>query len=98
MRVKSKILNFQLLKNVTLVKEMDLNQVILLPDRCTTCGGNGKVRSNQGFLLFNKLVLNVQEVERKLQTHVMSCNGQGNKQAQKNYLSQYQKGLMMGQE
>ena len=48
MREKNKILNFLLLKNVTLVKEMDLSQDHS-PDRCTTCGGNGKVRSNQGF-------------------------------------------------
>ena len=35
------------------------------PDRCTYCGGNGRIRSNQGFLLYSKLVHNVMEVEKK---------------------------------
>ena len=48
MRVKNKILNFQLQKNVTTCKGNG-SKPGSSPDRCTTCGGNGKVRSNQGF-------------------------------------------------
>ena len=42
------------------------------PDRCTTCGGNGKVRSNQGFFTVQQTCPQcAMEVVKKLQIHVM---------------------------
>ena len=57
------------------------------PDRCTYCGGNGRVRTNQGFfLLFNKLAHNVQEVVKKLQIHVVIAVDRETSKHQKRYL------------
>ena len=55
---------------MSLVKGTDQNPVII-PDRCTYCGGNGRVRQTKVFLQCNKLVLNVLEVVKKLLTLVV---------------------------
>ena len=55
-------------------------------DRCTYCGGHGKVRSNQGFLQFNKHVRNVQVVVKKSQTLAMIVTVLEINKHQKKYL------------
>jgi molecular chaperone DnaJ len=49
------------------------------PDRCTYCGGNGKIRSNQVSSLYNKLVHNVTEMVKRITNPCNDCNGQGKK-------------------
>ena len=46
---KKKILNFQLLRNVTFVTEVVLNLDMILGLVLSMCGGHGQVRSSQGF-------------------------------------------------
>ena len=68
------------------------------PDRCTYCGGNGKIRSNQGFLQYNKHVLNVMVMVKKLQIHVMTVMDKEKNKHLKKYQLQFLKVLMMEQE
>ena len=68
------------------------------PDRCTYCGGNGKIRSNQGFLLSNKPVLNVMVMEKKLQIRVVTVMGKERNKPLRKYQLQFLKVLMMEQE
>ena len=68
------------------------------PDRCTYCGGNGKIRSNQGFLLYNKPVLNVMAMGKKLQILVVTVMDKEKNKHQKKYQLQFPKVLMMEQE
>jgi len=55
------------------------------PDRCTYCGGNGKIRSNQGFFTYNKHALNVMVTVKKLQIHVMTVMGKEKNKHLKKY-------------
>ncbi|NMN67268.1 molecular chaperone DnaJ [Candidatus Pelagibacter ubique] len=53
------------------------------PDRCTVCGGNGKVRSNQGFFTVQQTCPQCQGSGEEITNPCVDCNGQGNKQASK---------------
>ena len=53
------------------------------PDRCTTCGGNGKVRSNQGFFTVQQTCPQCAGSGEEITNPCNDCNGQGNKQASK---------------
>jgi len=53
------------------------------PDRCTVCGGNGKVRSNQGFFTVQQTCPQCQGSGEEITNPCADCNGQGNKQASK---------------
>ena len=61
---KNKILNFQHLKNVTLVREVVLNQVIM-QDHAQCVEVMDKLDQVKDFLLSNKHVLNVQDQVKK---------------------------------
>ena len=63
---------------------MALNLVIL-QDRCTVCGGNGKVRSNQGFFTVQQTCPQCAGSGEEIIHPCNDCNGQGNKQASKKY-------------
>jgi RecJ-like exonuclease len=68
------------------------------PDRCTYCGGNGKIRSNQGFLQYNKRVHNVMEMVKKSQILVMIVMAKEKNKHLRKYQLQFLKVLMMEQE
>ena len=53
------------------------------PDRCTVCGGNGKVRSNQGFFTVQQTCPQCAGSGEEITNPCNECNGQGNKQASK---------------
>ena len=53
------------------------------PDRCTVCGGNGKVRSNQGFFTVQQTCPQCAGSGEEITNPCTDCNGQGNKQASK---------------
>ena len=65
---KNKILNFQQQNNVEHVREMVLNRAIHLTD-AHIVEGMVELDLTKVFLLFNRLVLNVMEMEKKLLTH-----------------------------
>ena len=53
------------------------------PDRCTYCGGNGRVRSNQGFFTVQQTCPQCSGSGEEITNPCSDCNGQGNKQATK---------------
>ena len=53
------------------------------PGTCTVCGGNGKVRSNQGFFTVQQTCHQCQGSGEEITNPCADCNGQGNKQASK---------------
>ena len=53
------------------------------PDQCTNCGGNGKVRSNQGFFTVQQTCPRCAGSGEEITNPCNDCNGQGNKQASK---------------
>tara|TARA_B110000003_G_scaffold89278_1_gene91332 strand:+ start:130 stop:1266 length:1137 start_codon:yes stop_codon:yes gene_type:complete len=53
------------------------------PDRCTICGGNGKVRSNQGFFTVQQTCPQCAGSGEEITNPCTDCNGQGNKQTSK---------------
>jgi len=53
------------------------------PGRCTICGGNGKVRSNQGFFTVQQTCPQCQGTGEEITNPCTDCNGRGNKQASK---------------
>ena len=53
------------------------------PGRCTVCGGNGKVRSNQGFFTVQQTCPQCQGTGEEITNPCSDCKGQGNKQASK---------------
>jgi len=52
-------------------------------DRCTYCGGNGKVRSNQGFFTVQQTCPQCSGSGEEITNPCAACNGQGNKQSSK---------------
>ena len=55
------------------------------PDRCTYCGGNGKIRSNQGFFTVQQTCPQCNGNGEEITNPCSDCNGQGKKQASKKY-------------
>jgi molecular chaperone DnaJ len=53
------------------------------PDRCTICGGNGKVRSNQGFFTVQQTCPQCAGSGEEITNPCSDCSGQGNKQTSK---------------
>ena len=53
------------------------------PDRCTYCGGNGRVRSNQGFFTVQQTCPQCAGSGEEITNPCSDCNGQGNKQTSK---------------
>jgi molecular chaperone DnaJ len=53
------------------------------PDRCTYCGGNGKIRSNQGFFTVQQTCPQCNGNGEEITNPCSDCNGQGKKQASK---------------
>ncbi len=53
------------------------------PDRCTYCGGNGRVRTNQGFFTVQQTCPQCAGSGEEITNPCNSCNGQGNKQTSK---------------
>ena len=53
------------------------------PDRCTYCGGNGRVRSNQGFFTVQQTCPQCAGSGEEITNPCTDCNGQGNKQVSK---------------
>ena len=53
------------------------------PDRCTYCGGNGKIRSNQGFFTVQQTCPQCNGNGEEITNPCNDCNGQGKKQASK---------------
>ena len=53
------------------------------PGRCTYCGGNGKVRSNQGFFTVQQTCPQCNGNGEEITNPCMDCNGQGKKQTSK---------------
>ena len=53
------------------------------PDRCTYCGGNGKIRSNQGFFTVQQTCPQCTGSGEEITHPCNDCNGQGNKQISK---------------
>ena len=53
------------------------------PDRCTQCGGNGKIRSNQGFFTVQQTCPQCNGNGEEITNPCNDCNGQGKKQASK---------------
>ena len=49
------------------------------PDRCTYCGGNGRVRTNQGFFTVQQTCPQCAGSGEEITNPCDSCNGQGNK-------------------
>ena len=70
-------------KCITHVKEMALNQDHS-PDKCTYCGGNGKVRSQSRFFYCSTNLSSAANGNGEEITNPCNdCNGQGKKQASK---------------
>ena len=61
------------------------------PDRCTYCGGNGRVRTNQGFFTVQQTCPQCAGSGEEITNPCKECNGQGNKQASKKYQLRFQK-------
>ena len=53
------------------------------PDRCTVCGGNGKVRSNQGFFTVQQTCPQCAGSGEEITNPCNECNGLGNKETSK---------------
>ena len=53
------------------------------PDRCSMCGGNGRVRSNQGFFTVQQTCPQCAGGGEEITNPCKDCNGQGNTQASK---------------
>ena len=53
------------------------------PDRCSYCGGNGRVRSNQGFFTVQQTCPQCAGSGEEITNPCVDCNGQGNKQTSK---------------
>jgi molecular chaperone DnaJ len=53
------------------------------PDSCTYCGGNGRVRSNQGFFTVQQTCPQCAGSGEEITNPCSNCNGQGNKQTSK---------------
>ena len=53
------------------------------PDRCSYCGGNGRVRSNQGFFTVQQTCPQCAGSGEEITNPCNNCNGQGNKQTSK---------------
>ena len=53
------------------------------PDRCTYCGGNGRVRTNQGFFTVQQTCPQCAGSGEEITNPCSDCNGQGNKQTSK---------------
>ena len=53
------------------------------PDRCTYCGGNGRVRSNQGFFTVQQTCPQCAGSGEEITNPCSDCNGQGNTQTSK---------------
>ena len=53
------------------------------PDRCTYCGGNGRVRTNQGFFTVQQTCPQCAGSGEEITNPCNDCNGQGNKQTSK---------------
>ena len=53
------------------------------PDRCTYCGGNGRVRSNQGFFTVQQTCPQCSGSGEEITNPCNDCNGQGNSQSSK---------------
>ena len=53
------------------------------PDRCSYCGGNGRVRSNQGFFTVQQTCPQCNGNGEEITNPCNYCNGQGKKQASK---------------
>ena len=53
------------------------------PDRCTYCGGNGRVRSNQGFFTVQQTCPQCAGSGEEITNPCNDCSGQGNKQTSK---------------
>ena len=53
------------------------------PGRCTYCGGNGKIRSNQGFFTVQQTCPQCNGNGEEITNPCSDCNGQGKKQASK---------------
>ena len=53
------------------------------PDRCKYCGGNGRVRSNQGFFTVQQTCPQCAGSGEEITNPCTDCNGQGNKQSSK---------------
>ena len=78
---KNKIYNFLHLKNVTC--KGNGSKPGSSPDRCTYCGGNGRVRSNQGFFTVQQTCPQCAGSGEEITNPCADCNGQGNKQTSK---------------
>ena len=68
------------------------------PITCNYCNGRGKVRSNQGFLQFNKHVLSVVDMEKLLVILVNNVEVMEKYKQKKVFQLKSQKVLMMEQE
>jgi len=66
------------------------------PDRCAVCGGNGKVRSNQGFFTVQQTCPQCAGSGDEITNPCNDCNGQGNKQASKKLSVTIPKGVNDG--
>ena len=53
------------------------------PDRCTYCGGNGRVRTNQGFFTVQQTCPQCAGSGEEITNPCNDCNGQGNRQTSK---------------
>ena len=53
------------------------------PDRCSYCGGNGRVRSNQGFFTVQQTCPQCSGSGEEITNPCSECSGQGNKQISK---------------
>ena len=53
------------------------------PDRCSYCGGSGRVRSNQGFFTVQQTCPQCAGNGEEITNPCSDCNGQGNKQTNK---------------
>ena len=94
---KNKILSFQRLKNVTLAKEVVLNQVTM-QDHVQCVEVMDKLDQVKDFLPSNKHVLNVQDRVKKLQIHAIIVMDKVNNKLLKDSQFQFQKVWTMEQE
>ena len=53
------------------------------PGKCSVCGGNGRVRSNQGFFTVQQTCPQCSGTGEEITNPCSDCNGQGNKQTSK---------------
>jgi molecular chaperone DnaJ len=62
-------------------------------DRCTYCGGNGKIRTNQGFFTVQQTCPQCSGNGEEITHPCSDCNGQGNKQTSKKIAVTIPKGV-----